>query len=148
MHLVYKGLVHKVSIANLTLQNIKFALILRRHSNTRQILSLISCLGQAWKQTGIFKRISNGIIWVIYQLLLVIILYARNVFRLIEHDFIGEIIYIFELACLFPVSPWDSALTQFMLKGSSHLAHSYTCYSCWRRIYIDSHYGRSCMIIK
>ena len=143
MHLVYQGLVNKVSITNLTLQNIKFALILRRHSYTRQILSLTCGLSQAWKQTSIFKRNGNCIIRVAYQLLLLIELYAGYVFGLIEHDFIRKIINVFELGCLVTISPWDPALTQLMLKCSSHLAHSDPSYFSWWCIYIDSHYGRS-----
>ncbi len=74
-------------------------------------------------------------------------LHARYVFGLVEHDFICEIIDVFELASLVPVSSWDTTLTQFMLKGSGHLAHSISGNSCWWRIYIDPHDRGACMII-
>jgi hypothetical protein len=76
-------------------------------------------------------------------LLLLIELYARYILGLVEHDFIGEIVDVFELASLIAISPWDSALTQFVLKGSGHLAHPNAGYSCWWWIYIDSHNGSS-----
>ena len=139
MHLIHQGLIYEVSIANLAFQYIKLALILIGNTDARQVLCLVCSLSQTWKQTGIFKRSGQGIVWICKQLLLLVELYAGYIFRLAQHDFMCEVIDIFESASIFSISPWNPALTQFVLKSCSHLTHTYTSNPCWWRINIDSH---------